>query len=157
MISSILSDSKILGLRCTFLFCNFRPLYVFENKHCALPSRMRMQRGEKGQSPVEEADIFTQQACPEHPLCFRCPSRSLGDTSTKGRRISALGLGSRQKTNTSSIDQVDGMFKGNIPKTKCTKWEVEPSKGTKERCEVNIIQLLWPQSGISQGMCLIGL
>ena len=33
------------------------------------------------------------------------------DTATKGRRISALGLGNRQKTNTSLIDQVDGIFK----------------------------------------------
>ena len=47
----------------------------------------------------------------EHLLHFRCPSRSPGDTATKRRRISALGLGNRQKTNTSLIDQVDGTFK----------------------------------------------
>ena len=38
-----------------------------------------------------------------------------------------------------------------------TKREMEPSKGTEERCEVNTIQLLWPQSDKSQGMCLTGL
>ena len=82
----------------------------------SLTESKNAERGEGGRGQWRR--LASHSLSSEHLLHFRCPSRGLGDTATKGRRISALELGNRQKTSTSLIDQVDGTFKRDRAKDK---------------------------------------